>query len=75
MAGSRFAGHIRVWLLAAPLMLCVLAPMLPESERFEIGADEQTSVEAVLGEVRALVLRKFVRESTKYLTLLASDQG
>ncbi|MCP3018287.1 DUF4400 domain-containing protein [Cupriavidus basilensis] len=53
MAGSRFAGHIRVWLLAAPLMLCVLAPMLPESERFEIGADEQTSVEAVLGEMRA----------------------
>ncbi|WP_059414594.1 DUF4400 domain-containing protein [Cupriavidus basilensis] len=50
---SKFASHIRLWLLATPLVLCVAAPMLRDDSVFEIGATEQESVAEALGEHRA----------------------
>ncbi|MCK4118416.1 DUF4400 domain-containing protein [Ralstonia nicotianae] len=52
MADSRFASHIRLWLIAAPLLLCVGSPMLDGDGNFEITDQEIASVEACLGLVR-----------------------
>lgn len=50
---SRFASHVRLWLLVAPLMICATAPFLPNQSDFEISNAEQSSVARVLGDARA----------------------
>lgn len=50
---SKFASHIRLWLLIAPIALCVAAPMLHDDSAFEIGASEQDSAARALGDKRA----------------------
>lgn len=50
---SRFASHVRLWLLVAPLMICATAPFLPDKTDFEISEAEQSSVVRVLGARRA----------------------
>ncbi|MEN7527695.1 DUF4400 domain-containing protein (plasmid) [Cupriavidus basilensis] len=54
MAGnSRFASHVRLWLIVSPLMICTLAPFIQDQSAFEISEAEQTSVERVLGQRKA----------------------
>ncbi len=52
MANSRFVSHVRMWLLAAPLMICTLAPFIRDEKAFEVGEAERASVERLLGETR-----------------------
>ncbi|RZT35427.1 DUF4400 domain-containing protein [Cupriavidus agavae] len=49
MAGSRFASHVRLWLIISPLMICTLAPFIQDKAAFEISEAEQASAERVLG--------------------------
>ncbi|MFJ1254401.1 DUF4400 domain-containing protein [Cupriavidus sp. CuC1] len=53
MSNSRFASHMRLWLVVTPVLLATLAPVLPDDRHFEIDAAEQASVESVFGEGRA----------------------
>lgn len=53
MANSRFVSHVRVWMLAAPLMICALAPLIQNDAAFEVSEAEQASVEYVLGQTKA----------------------
>ncbi|CAM3381521.1 MULTISPECIES: DUF4400 domain-containing protein [Cupriavidus] len=53
MANSRFASHVRLWLIVSPLMICTLAPFMQNDRAFEISEAEQASVERVLGQERA----------------------
>jgi len=53
MASSRFVSHVRMWLLAAPLMICALAPFIHNDAAFEVSDAEQASVERLLGQPRA----------------------
>ncbi|CAG2155393.1 DUF4400 domain-containing protein [Cupriavidus numazuensis] len=53
MANSRFGAHVRLWLLAAPLMICALAPLIADDAAFEVGEAEQTSVIRLLGDKKA----------------------
>lgn len=53
MAGSRFASHVRVWLIIAPLMICTLAPFIQDQAAFEISDAERASAERVLGPGKA----------------------
>ncbi|MFS8979192.1 DUF4400 domain-containing protein [Cupriavidus necator] len=53
MANSRFASHVRLWLIFSPLMICTLAPFIQDESAFEISEAEQASVERVLGQDRA----------------------
>lgn len=55
MAGSRFASHVRLWLIIAPLMICTLAPFIQDQTAFEISEAEQASTEHVLGSDKANV--------------------
>lgn len=49
MATSRFAAHVRVWLVVAPVLVGVLAPMLSDDRLFEVRSEERESVETLLG--------------------------
>lgn len=62
MAHSRFVSHLRLWLLAAPLLLGVLAPAIPDDAAFEIGREEQQSVERALGEDGAARLSRVTND-------------
>ncbi|MGX6566091.1 DUF4400 domain-containing protein [Cupriavidus necator] len=53
MANSRFVSHVRMWMLAAPLMICALAPFIQDDAAFEVSEAEQRSVEHVLGQPKA----------------------
>lgn len=53
MASSRFASHVRLWLIISPLMICTLAPFIQDQTAFEISRSEQASVEGVLGTEKA----------------------
>ncbi|WP_061958722.1 DUF4400 domain-containing protein [Cupriavidus pauculus] len=53
MASSRFASHVRLWLIISPLMICTLAPFIQDQSAFEISLDERESVERVLGPSKA----------------------
>jgi Domain of unknown function (DUF4400) len=53
MADSRFASHVRLWLIIAPLMICTLAPFIQDQTAFEISEAEQASAEHVLGSNKA----------------------
>lgn len=53
MAGSRFASHVRLWLIVSPLMICTLAPFIQDQSAFEISQSEQASTEKVLGQDKA----------------------
>ncbi len=53
MSNSRFASHLRLWLVVTPVLLATLAPMLPDDRHFEIDTAEQSSVESVFGEEKA----------------------
>ncbi|WP_029050274.1 DUF4400 domain-containing protein [Cupriavidus sp. amp6] len=53
MSNSRFASHLRLWLIVTPVLLATLAPMLPDDRHFEIDTAELSSVEALFGEDHA----------------------
>lgn len=53
MANSRFVSHVRMWMLAAPLMICAIAPFIQDDTVFEVSEAEQGSVEHVLGQPKA----------------------
>ena len=53
MASSRFASHVRLWLIISPLMICTLAPFIQDQTAFEISRSERASVEGVLGTEKA----------------------
>ncbi|BDB30066.1 MULTISPECIES: DUF4400 domain-containing protein [Cupriavidus] len=53
MANSRFVSHVRMWMLAAPLMICAIAPFIQDDAVFEVSEAEQGSVEHVLGQPKA----------------------
>ena len=53
MANSRFASHVRLWLIFAPLMICTVAPFMKDEKAFEISEAEQASVERTLGQDKA----------------------
>ncbi|KJK22337.1 membrane protein [Burkholderiaceae bacterium 16] len=59
MSNSRFASHMRLWLVVTPVLLATLAPVLPDDRHFEIDAAEQASVESVFGadQAEALAMR------------------
>lgn len=50
---SRFLSHVKVWLLASPLMICAVTPFIPDDAAFEVSAMEEASVVRALGGVRA----------------------
>ncbi|MBY4898633.1 DUF4400 domain-containing protein [Cupriavidus sp. AU9028] len=50
---SRFLSHVKVWLLAAPLMICAITPIIPDDAAFEVTDSEQASVARALGPLRA----------------------
>jgi hypothetical protein len=50
---SRLVSHLRLWVIAAPLVLVVLTPLLPDDKDFEVQPPEQASVDSVLGVARA----------------------
>ncbi|MFC4524783.1 DUF4400 domain-containing protein [Cupriavidus pinatubonensis] len=53
MANSRFVSHVRMWMLAAPLMICALIPFIQNDAVFEVGEAERDSVLRVLGKRKA----------------------
>ena len=53
MADSRFAPHLRLWTLVAPIMLAVGCPFLEGDTTFEISDAELASVELNLGDTAA----------------------
>lgn len=50
---SRFLSHVKVWLLASPLMIGAVTPFIPEDAAFEVSATEEASVAQALGPARA----------------------
>lgn len=53
MANSRFVSHVRMWMLAAPLMICALTPFIQDDAAFGVSEGEQASVAHVLGQLKA----------------------
>nr|WP_315595541.1 DUF4400 domain-containing protein [uncultured Cupriavidus sp.] len=77
---SRFASHVRLWLLVAPLMICATAPLFPDLSDFEVSEAEQTSVSQVLGDRRAdratsIANERFVRWFVQTGAVKASFSG